>query len=235
MSFITGLSEDLTKAFNGTVDAVSGAASSAGKAAGGFWNWLTGETKPTYPTVGSDENPPITNTPKDGFESAPVSNPEPLLDTEDYSKYSLTHLLALFRAEAMHHCENKAKVPYLKVKEAQEKNKDLTQLLQVLTAQSDNKGDFEVRDDKTRQMFARARSLGVEIPEQDKYTKGERDSAIRNIDHSLKVIGDDIRLGFNDAQEALQQRNTFYQELKTCWDKITEAVRKFIQAISSRG
>lgn len=234
MSFITGLTEDLTKAWNGTVDAVGGAANATGNAVGGFWNWLTGDSKPV---VADDVAPPspLSKSPTDDSTAVPVSQSAPVVDNEDYSKFSLTHLLALFRAEAMHHCENKAKIPYLKVKEAQEKNKDLTQLLQVLTAQSDNKGDFELKDDNTKQLFAKARALGVEIPNQTKFTKSERDSAIRNLDYSLKVIGDDIRIGFNDAQEALQQRNTFYQELKTCWDKLTEAIRKFIHALSPNG
>lgn len=230
MSFINGLTEDLTKAWNGTVDAVG----SAGNAAGNFMNWLTGSSK--EPSDDSQELPSqLPKSPTEDPTATPATQNTNLSDIDDHSKFSLTHLLALFRAEAMHHCENKAKVPYLKVKEAQEKNRDLTKLLQVLTAQSDNKGDFELKDDNTRQLFARARSLGVEIPDQTKFTKLERDNAIRNLDYSLKVIGDDIRIGFNDAQEALQQRNTFYQELKTCWDKITEAVRKFIHALSPNG
>lgn len=234
MSFITGLTEDLTKAWNGTVDAVGSAANATSNAAGGFWKWLTGDSKEVSQSD-TAASPPLSKSPADDSTAAPVVNSAPVLDKDDHSKFSLTHLLALFRAEAMHHCENKAKVPYLKVKEAQEKNKDLTQLLQVLTAQSDNKGDFELKDENTKQLFAKARALGVEIPNQTKFTKSERDSAIRNLDYSLKVIGDDIRIGFNDAQEALQQRNTFYQELKTCWDKITEAVRKFIHALSPNG
>ncbi len=231
MSFIPGLAEEFSKALNNTVDTVGGALNTAGGAVNDTWNWLTGNSNPEDDL---NSSLPISKNPNDSSETGSVDELDPLKAKEDYSKFSLVHLLALFRAEAMHHCENKAKVPYLKVKEAQEKNRDLTQLLKVFTAQSDNQGDFEAQDEKTLELLARAKSLGVEIPDKTKFTKAERDSAIRNIDYSLKVIGDDIRIGFNDAQEALQQRNTFYQELKTCWDKITEVIRKFIQAITPR-
>lgn len=206
MSFLSGLADDVSKAWDKTV--------------GNAWDWIS---KPSQNSVSTESKEPDTK---------PVTDSSAVVIPEDASGHSLMHTLALLRAEAMHHCETKAKTPYLKVKEAQEKNKTLTNLLQIFTAQSDNKGDFEVKDENTKQLIAQAKNLGVELSNQAKYTKQERDTAIRNLDHSLKVIGDDIRLHFNDTQEALQQRNTFYQELKTCWDKIAEAVRKLIQAIS---
>ncbi len=227
MSFIPGFVDEVTKA-------VSGAASTVAKGANDAWNTLTGGITGAK----SDEKNPLTKAPEDALSeniSKPITEAPTVKDQEDWSKYSLPGLLAMLRMEAMHHCEQKAKIPYLKVKEAQAKSTELSTLLQTFSAHSDENGDLDVEgDEKTLELMRKAKEMGVVIADQKRFTKQERDSVIRNIDQTLKNLDYDMKIGFNDAQEALQQRNTFYQELKTCWDKLNEAIRRFIQALTGR-
>ncbi len=227
MSFIPGFVDEMTKA-------VTGAANTVAKGANDAWNTITG----TVTGQKGDEKAPLIKTPEETLPeniSKPITEAPSIKDQEDWSKYSLPGLLSMLRMEAMHHCEQKAKAPYLKVKEAQAKSTDLSTLLQTFTAHSDQNGDLDVTDDeKTLELMRKAKEMGVVIADQTRFTKQERDSVIRNIDQTLKNLDYDMKIGFNDAQEALQQRNTFYQELKTCWDKLNEAIRRFIQALTGR-
>jgi hypothetical protein len=231
MSFIPGLKDELTKAWDGAVGTISDAAQTVGNAGDNFWSWLTGKDSQK---AAEDPAPPIVQNQNEQDAADPVAPLEAVQEQESCAGWSLQHLLHLLRMEAMHNCETKAKIPYLKVKEAQEKNTELTTLLETFTAESEETGEFKIKDDNTAQLIAKARAYGVVIPNKESFSKAERDTIIRNLDQTLKVVDHDIRIGFNDAQEALQQRNTFYQELKTCWDKICEAIRKLIQAISQR-
>ncbi|MBS0635709.1 MAG: hypothetical protein JSR37_09625, partial [Verrucomicrobia bacterium] len=77
-------------------------------------------------------------------------------------------------------------------------------------------------------------SNGVKLELKKEYTKDERDSLITNIKTRTNTIDVDLKMAMNEMTEAVNQRNTLWQELKSCWDRIAEAVRKFIQAISGR-
>jgi len=168
MSFIPELSEGLTKAWNSTAGAVSGVAQNAGSSVSNFWNWLTGGSNP--PPILPDSSSTVSKNPSSDLESQKVTESESNGDG-NCQDYSLMHLLHMLRLDSMRELEAKAKIPYLKVKEAQEKNTQLTSLLQVFTSQSENTGEFEVKDDATIQLLTKARNLGVLIPEQAKFTK----------------------------------------------------------------
>ena len=221
MSFIPGLSDDIEKAWNGVKGAV-----------GNAWDWLTGSSESEADDIA--QGAALANDPQDENPLKPITEVDPVL-REEMMTDSLTANLGKLRVEAMNICEDKARKEYLKLREHQEKNKELTNLLQVFTQHADNTGTIEIKDEETKLLLTKAKFHGVKLPHDKlQFTKSERDSIIHNIDFALKVVSDDMRIGFNDAQEALNQRNTFYQELKTCWDKIVEAIRKIIHAISPR-
>lgn len=217
---IPGLWENITDAWNGTV----------GRVVEGVTDLFGGNHTPPAPI----------EVPKESEEQSPQVDPNEVdgvnpVEADDWRKHSLFTLFNLLRLEAISHAENKAKLSYAKVREVHDKNKALTKLLEIITTKSDNNGAFEAKDDETKRLLAQAKQIGVTVDEKKtKYTKDERDSLVRGIELQSRNLDVDIKLLVNETQEALQHRNTFYQELKTCWDKIIEAVRKLIQAIVSR-
>ncbi|MCE5295008.1 MAG: hypothetical protein LLF94_10420 [Chlamydiales bacterium] len=226
MSFIPGLSEELAKAWDGTVGTVSRAGAAVNDAVSDTWNWLTGKPRP------ANAETPVANNLEN--ESEGVSEVAPLQDQERWWDHSLGHLLNLLRIEAMHNCEVRTRAPLNKATIAQQKSKTLNELLGIINVQSDSKGNFDAKDQSTKDTIEECRKIGVKIPVKDVFTKEERDSIVTNINTLSKGIDVDLKLAINEAQEAMQQRNTFWQELKSCWDKISEAIRKFIQGIASR-
>lgn len=218
---VPGLWDNLANAWNGTV--------------GTTWNGITnlfGDSNP--PAVNpvnpnaNEENPVLENSPEE------ISQPNPVMQ-EDYKNQSLNSLLHLLRIEAISHATSKAKKSITKLQEVHDKNKALTKLLEVITNTSEKNGRFEAKDAETKRLLAQAKQIGVSIDdEKTSYTKDERDSLVRGIELQSRNLDVDIKMLVNETQEARQQRDTFYQELKTCWDKIIEAVRKLIQAMAPR-
>lgn len=217
---IPGLWENITDAWNGTV----------GRVVDGVTDLFGGNNTPSNPI----------EIPKESEENSPQVDPNEVdgakpVEADDWKNHSLFTLFNLLRLEAISNAENKAKLSYAKVREVHDKNKALTKLLEIITTKSDNNGAFEAKDDETKRLLAQAKQIGVTVDDKKtKYTKDERDSLVRGIELQSRNLDVDIKLLVNETQEALQHRNTFYQELKTCWDKIIEAVRKLIQAIVSR-
>src|SRR5262245_28547227 len=115
MSFIPGLSNELSKAWNSTTGAVSGAIDAASSAVNNTWNWLTGKPTPPTPPPADPEKPTVTLSDNPVADAKPkeVDKTEPLPPI-DYSKISLLELFAILRAEITHRCLNQAKAHHQK-------------------------------------------------------------------------------------------------------------------------
>ncbi len=172
-------------------------------------------------------NPDTTTTQNAEPEEVDPSEPSrPLRDP----KSSLAADLFFLRLEALANCEKKVKTARDKIRTLHEQNKTMTNLLQAMTANAEQNGSFEARDEQTRKLLADARRVGLQIPEgKHSFSKDERDAAVRNIELNVRNLDLELKLASNEAQEALQQRNTYYQELKTCFDKEAETIRKILQ------
>lgn len=234
MSFIPGLSTELSKAWDSTVGAVSGAIDSAGDAVNNTWNWLTG--KPTPPPPVKDAEKPavsVSETPDGDSKPAEVV-PSETLAPIDYSKISLLELFAILRAEITHRCLNQARAHHQKASEIHEKQKGLNTLQNLFTKHAANSGSIEFTSPEDLQTLAKGRSLGIPIENKTTFTKDERDAISRTIDNAVRETTDQLNLTTSDVSEAVQTRNTFYQELLTCWNKLVECIRTMIRALSPR-
>lgn len=197
------------------------------------WNWLTGASKQAADVENQSQEP--VSVPKAPVDDSEVEEALAVQPCPDWDKYSLAHALMTFiNIEAMQKLENRAKIPYQKAKDAYEKNAQLNELLQTINTNSDAKGNFNAKDPATQELLRQAVANGVKIEIRDSYSKDDRDSLITNIKTRTNTIDVDLKLAMNETTESVNQRNTLWQELKSCWDKISEAVRKFIQAISAR-
>ncbi|MBS0636511.1 MAG: hypothetical protein JSS12_03280 [Verrucomicrobia bacterium] len=195
------------------------------------WNWLTGASK----QASESEEKEAISLPKEPLDESEVSESIPIQKHENWEKYSLAHALMTFiNIEAMHKLEKRAQPSSIKAKEAYEKSTQLNNLLQTINTHSDAKGNFNAQDAETQEALKLAVSNGVKLELKKEYTKDERDSLITNIKTRTNTIDVDLKMAMNEMTEAVNQRNTLWQELKSCWDRIAEAVRKFIQAISGR-
>jgi len=158
--------------------------------------------------------------------------PEVVLRDPNNSLWQELHLL---KVEAMANAEKKVRTSYQNVKELSDKNRAMTALLQHVTANSSEDGTYEAKDDQAKNLLASAIDAGL-IGTKDKhsFTKDEKDALVRNIELQNRNLETLIKLATNEVQEGLHTRNTYYQELKTMWDKIIEACRKILQGISPR-
>lgn len=148
---------------------------------------------------------------------------------------SIWQEMHLLKVDALSNAEKKVRASYQKVKELSDKNRSMTALLQHVTANSSENGTYEASDDQAKDLIAKAIDAGL-IGKKDKhsFTKDEKDALVRNIELQNRNLETEIKLATNEVQEGLHTRNTFYQELKTIWDKLIEAGRKILQGISPR-
>jgi hypothetical protein len=215
----------LSDGFNNAVNGASNA----------FNNFFHGSANPSpaNPAPAAEPSPQETQTQENPQTPTDTVNEEPP-SVEDVSEPtllpkggSLSEELHFLQIEAMQYAEKKAKDAYLKLKNSFENNQALTQLLQTITNQSDQNGNFNADSDEIKKMFRAAKASGVKIPEGKlAFTKDERDSLVRNIELQKQTVELDIRLRTNEAQESIQQRNIWFQEMKSVLDKIAGAIKK---------
>lgn len=177
-----------------------------------------------------------TDSSNDDLSNQPTTVEElPNLPVPGVNGSGLSEEFQLLKIEAMHHTENKVRTAYNNLKTVREKNQAMTQLLQHITTYSAEDGSFHIKDDHAHNLLHTARQAGLTV-EQNKiaFNKDERDALVRNIELHTRNLETDIKLKVNEVQEGIQIRNTFFQELKTMWDKLTAAISKILTNVGGR-
>lgn len=213
-----GIYEAGEKAVGAVADAVKSATDAI---------WGGSPPKETPPPQVTDPNDPSApESPVPTIEEAP----EVVKNDPNNSLWQEMHLL---KVEAMGHAEKKVRTAYEKVKALNEKTKLLTNVLQHITANPSQDGSYEIKDDETKKLFSDAINVGLNVTrDKHSFSKEEKDTLLRNIELLNRNLDTDIKLATNEVQEGLHTRNTYYQELKTMWDKIIEAVKKILGGIA---
>ncbi len=190
------------------------------------WNWLTGKPQPVEDVVeeDSDEN------------DLPDTNPIAVAPTPIRRGVSLEEELFFLHLDALGAFGKRVTDPYFKAQEARKKIAPLNELLQDIAANSDAKGNYKATSKDQKALLKTAQELGVKVPGKDKenFTRDDTQSLISNLKTVTGSLDVDMKMGLNDATQAMSERNTLYAELNTLHKNRRDACQAISRGIAGR-
>ncbi len=197
------------------------------------WNWLTNKS--------STDSSKKTSTETSDPETAPtdlnsISTASPIPEPIKRHNSLVGELLAL-KTEALAYATDKAQRVYTRLTATHTQNKELTELLSKITTKTEKDGSMKLSDDDTefKTLLKKAQQQKIQVDvEKKKYSKDEVGKLVSQVELASRNLETDLKLGVNEVQESIHQRNLYFQELKSLWDKFFDAIKKIISAIVSR-
>ncbi len=154
----------------------------------------------------------------------------PLVHADD-----LAGELLLLKSEAMNHATKRTKTASNKAEGVHANNQKFTKTLGEINKHSKGDGSFKVND-SLQALLAEMKAMGIASsdPNKKEYTKEEARKLTEEMKQASSNLDTDLRLAINEMQECVHQRNLYYQEIKSLFDKFFESIRKVCSAIVSR-
>lgn len=196
------------------------------------WNWITGNRRTNEPSVETGRS----NDHSSSSSLDDISTVTPIPEPVKRHNSLVGELLAL-KTEAIDYATKKAKIAYEKLAQKQSANKQLTDLMAAITAQTERDGTLKIKkEDKVfKELLLGAKNQGVTLDtEKESYSKDEVGKLISQVELRSRNLETDLKLGINEVQESVHQRNLYFQEIKSLWDKFFEVIKKIINAIIPR-
>ena len=160
-----------------------------------------------------------------------VENILPTLPPTPGQELSVEVHLAHFGGYATILSTEKAKQSHAAILKHNTNLEDHTLLLSKLR-ERDPDEDFDfTSSNQVKALIARLKKMGVDTPEGTRFTKKQCDALMHKIEGSSRAIDVKLKMEMNKFNEHSRMRDTTFEMLKSCQDKLHSAKRKAIDGI----
>ena len=188
------------------------------------------------PDVSSDDK--VEETPSQEENGADIDNPAvqekelPAIAPAPGMELSLEAHLAHLGGYAVAYATDKAKQSHSDILTHNKHLEDHNLFLSKIRERDPDEGYDYSNDEQVKSLVAKLRKLGLDIPKETKLNKNQCLALLHRIEGSSRSIDVKLKMKMNEFNEHSRLRDTIFELLKSCHDKLHKAKLKASSKIS---
>lgn len=150
----------------------------------------------------------------------------------DPKNLSLEALILLINAERLKHLQDKTEKEFKSLKERQDKVAELHNILKAINAATNSKGELDVtNNEQLKGLLKKAKELGVEVKDGNKFNRDERDRLVENIRMTVEDLNVQNDMQLQTISRLTNERYESYQMARSILKPLHDAKTSYARAM----